>query len=70
MNYLEFSEKNFKKEPRPVRILQFGEGNFLRAFADSFVQTLNETRGFNGNIAVVKPTSRGNFSKFTDQNCM
>ena len=70
MNYLQFSEKNFKKEPRPVRILQFGEGNFLRAFADSFVQTLNETRGFNGNIAVVKPTSRGNFNKFTDQNCM
>ena len=30
------------KSNRPVKILQFGEGNFLRAFVDNFFQVLNE----------------------------
>ena len=30
------------------KVLQFGEGNFLRAFVDYFIDILNEKTGFNG----------------------
>jgi len=43
----------------PERILQFGEGNFLRAFVDYFVDELNEKGLFNGKIAVVQPIQHG-----------
>mgnify|MGYP001026400058 FL=1 len=35
-------------EKAPVKVLQFGEGNFLRAFVDYFIDNLNEKAGFNG----------------------
>ena len=40
---------------RPVRVLQFGEGNFLRAFSDCMIDIANEKGIFDGSIAVVKP---------------
>jgi mannitol-1-phosphate/altronate dehydrogenase len=43
---------------RPERVLQYGEGNFLRAFADWQIDILNEKTGFNGNVAAVQPRSR------------
>ena len=44
---------------RPVRVLQFGEGNFLRAFADYFIDIANEKTGFNGSVVLVKPIPFG-----------
>ena len=35
---------------RPVKVLQFGEGNFLRAFADYMVDIVNENTNENNNI--------------------
>ena len=32
----------------PVKVMQFGEGNFLRAFVDYFIDIANEKAGFNG----------------------
>ena len=53
---------------RPVRVLQFGEGNFLRAFVDYFIDILNEKTDFNGSVALVKPISIGQlFPAFKDQ---
>lgn len=46
-------------QKRPVRILQFGAGNFLRGFCDWMVDILNETTGFNGNVQIVQPIRRG-----------
>lgn len=43
----------------PERILQFGEGNFLRAFVDWMVQRMNERVGFNSSVAIVQPIARG-----------
>jgi mannitol-1-phosphate/altronate dehydrogenase len=43
---------------RPGRILQYGEGNFLRAFADWQIDILNEKTAFNGNVIAVQPRSR------------
>ncbi len=39
----------------PIRVLQFGEGNFLRAFADWIIDRSNERGDFGGSIAVTKP---------------
>lgn len=43
----------------PVRVLQFGEGNFLRAFADFFIDVANETCGFNSKVLLVQPIAEG-----------
>ena len=43
----------------PVKVLQFGEGNFLRAFVDDFFDIANEKAGWNGKIAVVQPIPQG-----------
>lgn len=42
-------------EEAPERILQFGEGNFLRAFVDYFVDVMNEKAGFNGKAVLLQP---------------
>ncbi|PFO06872.1 altronate oxidoreductase [Bacillus sp. AFS076308] len=39
----------------PEKILQFGEGNFLRGFVDWQIQVLNEKTDFNGSVVVVQP---------------
>lgn len=39
----------------PERILQFGEGNFLRAFIDWMVDHLNEKTDFNSGITIIRP---------------
>ncbi|MEH0153117.1 tagaturonate reductase [Limibacter armeniacum] len=52
---------NNKKEKvaLPIRVLQFGEGNFLRAFADWVIDTLNEKADFNTGVAVAQPIQHG-----------
>ena len=53
---------------RPVKVLQFGEGNFLRAFVDYFIDIANEKTDFNGSIALVKPINIGTlFPAFKEQ---
>jgi len=44
---------------RPVKVLQFGEGNFLRAFVDWMIDILNEKGDFNGDVQVVQPINKG-----------
>ena len=39
----------------PERVLQFGEGNFLRAFAEDFIDQMNEKAGFNAKVVLVQP---------------
>lgn len=58
LSYESLSEQNYQGyllKNAPERILQFGEGNFLRAFTDHFVDLLNEKAGFNSKIVVVQP---------------
>ena len=42
-----------------VRILQFGEGNFLRAFVGDLIDQMNTRANFNAGIAVVQPIENG-----------
>lgn len=60
--------KNLPKEKRPIRVVQFGEGNFLRAFVDYMIDIANEKGVFNGNIAIVKPIAFGSLENFHKQN--
>ena len=63
---------NASKAPapvRPVKVLQFGEGNFLRAFVDYFVDIANEKTDFNGSIVLVKPIAFGSLDRFHEQDC-
>lgn len=46
-------------EKAPVKVLQFGEGNFLRAFVDYWFDMSNEKAGWNGKVALVQPIAQG-----------
>ena len=61
-------QKTGKKE-RPVKVLQFGEGNFLRAFVDYMIDIANEKGVFDGDIVLVKPIEFGTLDRFHDQEC-
>lgn len=52
---------------RPIRIVQFGEGNFLRAFVDWTVQKMNDNGLFNGNVAVIQPLPVGRVAALEEQ---
>ena len=43
----------------PERVLQFGEGNFLRAFTDYWFDMANEKAGWNGKCVLVQPIAQG-----------
>lgn len=49
--------EKYKRKQYPVKILQFGSGNFLRGFADWMIQEMNEKTGFNAGVSVVQSIS-------------
>jgi hypothetical protein len=51
------------------RIIQFGEGGFLRGFVDYFFQKLNDKGLFEGSVVVVQPIKTGMCDMLTAQNC-
>lgn len=55
------------EEKLPIKIIQFGEGNFLRAFIGYAFQELNKSVNFNAGIAVVQPIDKGLVKKLNDQ---
>ena len=46
-------------ESAPERVLQFGEGNFLRAFVDYFIDIANEKCGFDTKVVLCQPIAPG-----------
>lgn len=62
------SRENSGKEVKlPIKVVQFGEGNFLRAFVDYAFQVLNKKLDFNAGIAVVQPLENGLVHMLNDQ---
>lgn len=57
------------KQNRPIKVLQFGEGNFLRAFVDYMIDIANEQGKFNGDIVLVKPIEFGSLEHIKAQEC-
>ncbi len=46
-------------EKAPEKVMQFGEGNFLRAFVDDFIDIANEKAGYNGKVVLLQPIAQG-----------
>ena len=40
-----------------LKVLQFGEGNFLRCFIDWMVQKMNDSANFGGDVQIIQPLS-------------
>lgn len=64
--------KEFYKEFKtyPEKVIQFGEGNFLRAFVDWQIDKMNDEAGFNGSVVVVQPLENGLVDMLNDQDCL
>ncbi|MDD3078225.1 MAG: tagaturonate reductase [Paludibacter sp.] len=52
----------------PERIIQFGEGNFLRAFIDWMVYNMNKKADFNSSVVIVQPLPTGMIDVLNEQN--
>lgn len=52
---------------QPIKVVQFGEGNFLRAFVDYAFDKLNKEVDFNAGIAVVQPLKDGMVNMINEQ---
>ncbi|TDE01275.1 tagaturonate reductase [Flavobacterium hiemivividum] len=52
---------------QPIKVVQFGEGNFLRAFVDYAFHTINKEVDFNAGIAIVQPLKEGMVNMINDQ---
>lgn len=44
---------------RPLKVLQFGDGNFLRGFVEWIIDILNEKTDFNGDVQIIRPLRKG-----------
>lgn len=51
----------------PEKVLQFGEGNFLRAFVDWMFHELNKKANFNGSVVAVQPIDKGMVQMLNEQ---
>ena len=58
---------DYTQSKRPIKILQFGEGNFLRAFVDYMIDIANEKGAMDADIAIAKPIAFGSLDAFKEQ---
>ncbi len=69
LNYQTLKETGYQGyvlECAPEKVLQFGEGNFLRAFVNYWFDVANEKAGWNGKCVLVQPIAQG-LSKLINQ---
>lgn len=58
------------KRPQNIRVMQFGEGGFLRAFVDEMLDNLNTQCGGDYGVAIVQPLERGMCKMLEEQDCL
>ncbi len=51
------------------RVIQFGEGGFLRGFVDYFLHKMNEKGVWDGKVVIVQPIEKGMCDMLTKANC-
>ena len=56
-------------KPKYNKIIQFGEGGFLRGFVDWIVELTNENTDFDAGVTVVQPIEKGMCEMLEKQNC-
>ena len=54
---------------RTEKFIQFGEGGFLRGFADWMIQKINDQTDFEGSVVVVQPIENGLCDVLSSQEC-
>ena len=54
----------------PEKVIQFGEGNFLRAFVDWIIWNMDQKTDFNGSVVVVQPIEKGMVDWLNAQDCL
>ena len=64
------NKRTAPKSTAPERIIQFGEGNFLRGFVDWIIWHMNQRTDFNASVVVVPPTPRGSAERLNAQDCL
>ena len=55
------------RQKYPEKVLQFGEGNFLRGFVDWQIDVMNKQGKFNGSVVVVQPRGQEKIEKLNAQ---
>ncbi len=58
---------SYRAADLPVKVLQIGEGVFLRAFSTWIIHRLNQAKKFNGSIVVYQPRAGGHARKLNEQ---
>ena len=58
------------KSVMPEKVIQFGEGNFLRAFVDWIIWNMDQKTNFNGSVVVVQPIEKGMVDCLNGQDCL
>lgn len=65
---MQLSKKTYRNyQEYPEKVLQFGEGNFLRCFVDWMFHQLNRKADFNGSVVVVQPIDKGMVNLLNEQ---
>ena len=64
------NKETANKTVRPERIIQFGEGNFLRAFVDWIIYNMDQKTDFNSSVVVVQPIDKGMVDMLNAQDCL
>ena len=65
---MELLNKNIvAKKTSKIKIMQFGEGNFLRAFVDWIIQKMNDSKEYEGHVVVVQPLNFGRVKELQEQ---
>jgi tagaturonate reductase len=54
----------------PIKVLQYGEGNFLRAFVDWQIEQMNQKADFNAGVAIIQPLPHGTVELLNEQDCL
>ena len=57
------------KKIRTERVIQFGEGGFLRGFVDWILQKVNAVSDFDGSVVVVQPIEKGMCDLLNKNDC-
>lgn len=61
------SRSTVKANTYTERIIQFGEGNFLRAFANWMIHEMNKKANFDGGVVAIQPINQGLIKMLNDQ---
>lgn len=59
----------FTRTTATEKFIQFGEGGFLRGFADWMIQKMTDAGVFEGSVVVVQPIEQGMCDMLESQNC-